>query len=153
MLGSREWRDAYNAALPILTEYGTELSQNARLQQAYAQVGAGLPEDAADARRSTVEHALRDFRLAGVDLPDEEKARFREIMQTLAATQADFDHNIQDASDAWTLHFDSAADLDGLPAQTLERAASEAKRSMSRETRAMSRSASMPRTSTAQEPF
>jgi oligopeptidase A len=128
VLGSREWREAYNAALPILTEYGTELSQNARLQQAYARVGASLPEDAADARRSTVEHALRDFRLAGVDLPEEEKARFREIMQTLAATQADFDHNIQDASDAWILHFDDVSDLDGLPAQALERAASEAKR-------------------------
>jgi oligopeptidase A len=128
VLGSREWRDAYNAALPILTEYGTELSQNARLQQAYARVGASLPEDAADARRSAVEHALRDFRLAGVDLADEEKARFREIMQTLAATQADFDHNIQDASDAWTLHFHDVSDLDGLPAQALDRAAAEAKR-------------------------
>jgi oligopeptidase A len=127
VLGSRDWRDAYNAALPILTEYGTELSQNARLQQAYARVGAGLPEDASEARRSTVEHALRDFRLAGVDLPDKDKSRFREIMQELAATQADFDHNIQDASDAWTLHFHDVDDLDGLPAQALERAAAEAK--------------------------
>lgn len=126
VLGSREWRDAYNAALPILTEYGTELSQNARLQQAYARVDSGLPDDASEARRSAVAHALRDFRLAGVDLPDEDKARFKEIMQTLAATQADFDHNIQDASDAWTLHFDEVEDLEGLPAQTLERAAAEA---------------------------
>jgi oligopeptidase A len=127
VLGSREWRDAYNAALPILTEYGTELSQNARLQQAYARIGAGLPDDAPEARRSTVEHALRDFRLAGVDLEDDEKARFREIMQALAAAQADFDHNIQDASDAWKLHFDSPDDLEGLPAQVLERAAADAK--------------------------
>ena len=126
VLGSREWRDAYNAALPILTEYGTEISQNTRLQQAYARVDSGLPEDASEARRSAVAHALRDFRLAGVDLPDEDKARFKEIMQGLAATQADFDHNIQDASDAWTLHFDDVEDLDGLPAQTLERAAAEA---------------------------
>ena len=128
VLGSREWRDAYNAALPILTEYGTEISQNTRLQQAYARVDSGLPEDASEARRSAVAHALRDFRLAGVDLPDEDKGRFKEIMQALAATQADFDHNIQDASDAWTLHFDDVEDLDGLPAQTLERAAAEAAR-------------------------
>jgi oligopeptidase A len=126
VLGSREWRDAYNAALPILTEYGTELSQNARLQRAYARVDSALPDDASEARRSAVAQALRDFRLAGVDLPDADKARFKEIMQTLAATQADFDHNIQDASDAWTLHFDEVEDLAGLPAPTLERAAAEA---------------------------
>ena len=128
VLGSHEWRDAYNAALPILTEYGTEISQNARLQQAYARVDSGLPDDASEARKSAVAHALRDFRLAGVDLPDEDKTRFREIMQALAAAQADFDHNIQDASDAWTLHFDDVEDLGGLPPQTLERAAAEAAR-------------------------
>ena len=125
VLGSREWRDAYNAALPILTEYGTEISQNARLQQAYAHVHSHLPPDASEARRSTIAHALRDFRLAGVDLPDDKKARFKEIMQTLAAVQADFDHNIQDASDAWTLHLDDAANLEGLPAPALDRAAAE----------------------------
>ena len=44
VLGSSEWREAYNAALPVLTEYGTELSQNVRLQQAYARVEGHLPD-------------------------------------------------------------------------------------------------------------
>jgi oligopeptidase A len=126
VLGSPEWREAYNAALPILTEYGTELSQNVRLQQAYARVDGGLPDDASEARRNTVAHALRDFRLAGVDLPEQEKKRFREIMQSLAAIQADFDHKIQDASDAWALPVEDADQLDGLSPQVLRRAATEA---------------------------
>jgi len=126
VLGSPEWREVYNAALPILTEYGTELSQNARLQQAYARVDSRLPADTSEARRNTVAHALRDFRLAGVDLPDQQKKRFREIMQSLAAIQADFDHNIQDASDAWALPVDDAAELEGLSPQVLKRAAAEA---------------------------
>jgi oligopeptidase A len=126
VLGSPEWREAYNAALPILTEYGTELSQNARLQQAYARVDSRLPEDASEARRNTVAHALRDFHLAGVDLPDAEKKRFREIMQSLAAAQAGFDHNVQDASDAWALSIDHETELEGLSPQVLQRAAAEA---------------------------
>ena len=126
VLGSPEWREAYNAALPILTEYGTELSQNARLQQAYARVDSRLPATAGEARRNVVAHALRDFHLAGVDLPEQEKKRFREIMQALAATQADFDHKVQDASDAWALSIDHVAELDGLPQQVVRRAAAEA---------------------------
>ena len=126
VLGSPAWREVYNAALPILTEYGTELSQNARLQQAYARVDSRLPADTSEARRNTVAHALRDFRLAGVDLPDQQKKRFREIMQSLAAIQADFDHNIQDASDAWALPVDDAAELEGLSPQVQKRAAAEA---------------------------
>jgi oligopeptidase A len=126
VLGSREWRSAYNEALPLLTEYGTELAQDSRLQRAYAAVDETLADDADPARRSVVEHALRDFHLAGVDLPDGDKARFREIMRELAATQAAFEHNIQDAADAWTWPVASEADLAGLPGHTVARAASEA---------------------------
>ncbi len=126
VLGSRDWRDAYNAALPLLTEYGTELSQNTRLQQAYARVSENLGSDTPPESLSVVKHALRDFHLAGVDLPDGEKSRFKAIMQELAATQAAFEHNVQDCSDAWSLHLTEADRLRGLPAQALQRAADEA---------------------------
>jgi oligopeptidase A len=128
VLESREWRDAYNEALPLLTEYGTELSQNARLQQAYARVDERLPANAGPAQRSAVEHALREFRLAGVDLQESEKERFRDIMRELAAAQANFEHNVQDAADAWLLHVDHDIDLEGLPHRTKMRAASEAEK-------------------------
>jgi oligopeptidase A len=128
VLGSREWRDAYNAALPLLTEHGTDLSQNLRLQQAYTAVDQRLPEDVSPARKRVVEYALRDFRLAGVGLPDADKARFKAIMQQLAATQAAFEHNIQDAQDAWSLHIDDQGALAGLPQQAVVRAAAEARK-------------------------
>jgi len=128
VLESQEWREAYNAALPLLTEHGTELSQNSRLQRAYAAVASHMPDSASPARKSVVEHALREFRLAGVDLPDAEKARFKEIMQQLAATQAAFEHNVQDSRDAWTLVVTEEADLTGLSPQTISRATGEARR-------------------------
>ena len=128
VLGSAEWREAYNEALPLLTEHGTELSQNVRLQQAYTIVGVGLSDDVGPDRRRVVEHALRDFRLSGVALPKAEKARFKAIMQELAATQADFEHKVQDASDAWILHVTDENDLAGLPPKSLSRALTEARK-------------------------
>jgi len=128
VLGSSDWRDAYSEALPLLTEHGTELSQNTRLQQAYAKVQARFTEGAGEARESVVRQALRDFHLAGVDLPAAEKARFKKIMQELAAMQAKFEHNIQDASDAWSLHIVDKRSLAGLPQQSLDRARFEAKK-------------------------
>jgi len=126
VLGSPDWREAYNEALPILTRHGTEISQNERLQQAYAAVRRNLSADASEASRAAVEHALRDFHLAGVDLEQKAKDRFKAIMQDLAATQAAFDHNVQDASDAWSLHVTDRNELDGLPAQVVARAAESA---------------------------
>jgi oligopeptidase A len=126
VLGSRDWREAYNQALPLLTEHGTEISQNAKLQSAYAGVEASLGEEAGEARRSAVEHALREFHLAGVDLPEADKDRFKEIMQSLAAAQASFEHNIQDATDAWSLHIQDIEELSGVPKQAMDRAAENA---------------------------
>jgi oligopeptidase A len=126
VLGSQEWREAYNQALPLLTDHGTEISQNVRLQRAYANVGQALATDAGESRRSAVDHALRDFHLAGVDLPTADKNRFKDIMQELAAIQASFEHNVQDASDAWSLHITNADELAGVPKQALHRAAEDA---------------------------
>jgi len=128
VLGSTDWREAYKQALPLLTEYGTELSQNVELQRAYAEVSRNLPEDASEASRSAVDHALRDFHLAGVDLEAAAKDRFKAIMQELAETQANFEHNVQDASDAWTLHITDSDNLLGLPEAALARAADDARK-------------------------
>ena len=127
VLGSKDWREAYKKALPLLTEYGTEMSQNVHLQRAYAAVSANLPADASEDSRSAVDHALRDFHLAGVDLEDSAKERFKAIMQELAETQATFEHNVQDASDAWTLHITDSDNLLGLPSGVLARAAEDAR--------------------------
>ena len=120
VLGSPGWRKAYNEALPLLTAYGTELSQDARLHHAFASIAETLAEEGPE--RAIVDHALRDFKLAGVDLPDADKARFKAIMQELASVQARFDQNIQDAADAWRLTIDDEAELSGIPAQTVQRA-------------------------------
>jgi oligopeptidase A len=128
VLGSKEWREAYVQALPLLTEYGTELSQNTELQRAYAKVARNLPADASEESRSAVQHALRDFHLAGVDLETEAKDRFKAIMQELAEAQAEFEHNVQDASDAWSLHITDDENLRGLPEPLLARAAEDAEK-------------------------
>jgi len=127
VLGSKDWREAYKQALPLLTEYGTEISQNVELQRAYAVVSENLPADASAASRSAVDHALRDFHLAGVDLEKSAKDRFKAIMQELAKAQANFEHNVQDAADAWTLNITDSDNVRGLPEAALTRAAEDAK--------------------------
>ena len=128
VLGSSDWREAYNSALPLLTDYGTDLSQNANLQRAYAAVERRFASDTSAAQRTVVEHALRDFRLSGVDLEDADKDRFKAIMLELAATQADFEHKVQDASDAWVLHINDESELAGLSQQVQARALAEARK-------------------------
>jgi oligopeptidase A len=122
VLNSDELRAAYNACLPLLTAYHTELAQNERLYAAYQHVADSEYATLPPAGRKLLDNALRDFRLAGVALDPARKQRFGELMERLALVQAKFDENVLDATNAWSRHVESVSDLAGLPSAVIERA-------------------------------
>jgi oligopeptidase A len=107
VLDSPELRDAYNANLPKVTKYWTELGQNEKLFDKYKQLAAssGFPALSAP-RKKIVENALRDFRLGGAELPAEKKARYAAIQEALASTAAKFSENVLDATNAFSIVVD-----------------------------------------------
>jgi len=124
---SAEMREAYNECLPLLTEYSSELGQNAALQAAYNYVLEAEADKLDPAQRKVVENALRDFRLAGVDLPPEQKTRYREVAQRLAQLGTKFSENVLDAGRAYSRGVTNSAELAGLPGNAVDRAAAEAR--------------------------
>ena len=124
---STEMREAYNACVPLLTEYSSELGQNSALQAAYAYVLEHEGPSLEPAQRKVLENALRDFRLAGVDLPPEKKTRYREVAQQLAHLSTKFSENVLDAARAYTRSVTHSAELAGLPANVIDRAAADAR--------------------------
>ena len=120
-------RKAYNACLPLLSDYSSELGQHQGLFRAFEQVLAEQGEALLPGQRKILEDALRDFRLAGVALPPEPRQRFREIMQELSTLGAKFEENLLDATQAWRLQVTDEARLEGLPEGARERAAEAAR--------------------------
>ena len=115
-LSDRLRRVAYNACLPKLSDYATELGQNERLFQAYQGIADSDEWQRLDtAQKKIIENALRDFRLSGVALPSAEKARFKEIMQELSNLNAKFEDNLLDATNAWYKQITDVTELAGLP--------------------------------------
>ena len=116
VVNSEPLRAAYNACLPKLSEYGTEMGQNEPLYAAYKQIADG-PEYATlnDAQRKIVDNALRDFKLSGIALPAAQRERYKAVMQELSSLHAKFEENLLDATNAWKLQITDAARLSGLP--------------------------------------
>ena len=96
---SPELREAHRTALALLSDYTTEMGQNEGLYHSYRRVALNKGLDAA--QRKVLENALRDFRLAGVDLAPEAKARFGEISRRVSELQAKFSENVLDATQGW----------------------------------------------------
>ncbi len=116
VLDSEPLRAAYNACLPKLSVYHTELGQHEGLFRAYRRIADG-PEYARldSAQRKVIDDALRDFRLSGVTLPPEQRDRYKTIMRELAQLSARFAENVLDATQAWTRHLTDETQLAGLP--------------------------------------
>lgn len=113
VLDSEPLREAYNACLPKLSDYSTEIGQNQRLCVAFKQ----LDQQGLDAaQRKIISNTLRDFRLSGIDLPEAQRARYKAIMQQLSQLSSQFGQNLLDATNAWQLHIIDEARLSGLPA-------------------------------------
>jgi len=117
VMNSDALRAAYNACLPKLSEYATEVGQNRALFEGFRAVADRKGLDAP--QRKLVENALRDFHLGGVDLPADKQARYKEISRELAQLTSRYEENLLDASNAWSKRVTDEAALAGLPASAL----------------------------------
>ncbi|HKJ53792.1 MAG TPA: M3 family metallopeptidase [Gammaproteobacteria bacterium] len=117
---SPELREAYNACLPLLSEYSTEISQNRALYRAYREIEASDEFAAFDpARRKTITDALRHFRLGGVELEGEDRERYQQLQRELSDLQSSFENNLLDSTQAWQYLTEDETELRGLPEYAL----------------------------------
>ncbi|HEB86375.1 MAG TPA: oligopeptidase A [Gammaproteobacteria bacterium] len=116
VVNSKALRKAYNACLPKLSEYATEMGQNRRLYEAYKFIKESPGFAELDrAQQKIIDNALRDFHLSGVDLSEEKKTRYREIRQRLSQLATRYEENVLDATQAWSLLIEQESRLAGLP--------------------------------------
>jgi oligopeptidase A len=109
-------RKVYNECLPLLSAYGTELGQHEGLYRAWRQIAAGDEYRRLDtAQRKIVDNALRDFRLSGIELPQQQRDRFKTILQQLSELTSKYSDNVLDATNAWHREIRDEALLAGLP--------------------------------------
>ncbi len=129
VLDSPELREVYNANQPKIVEYYTELGQNLALFDKYKALKSSPDYANLDAaQRTIIDNEIRDFRLSGAELSDQNKKRFGEISAALAQLSTKFSENVLDATNAYALYVENEAELAGIPADVLEAAREDAKK-------------------------
>ncbi|MFL9925513.1 M3 family metallopeptidase [Herbaspirillum lusitanum] len=116
VMDTPELRATYNENQPRLVEFWTALGQNLALFEKYKALHDS-PDFASlsAARQKVVGNAVRDFRLSGAELPDDQKERFADIQEQHAALTTRFSENILDATNDFGLFVEDEAELSGLP--------------------------------------
>jgi oligopeptidase A len=115
-------REVYNANLPKISQYWTELGQNEALFAKYrALKDSNEFASLSPARKKIVENALRDFRLGGAELAPDKKKRYAEIQEELSRIAAKFSENLLDATNAFSIVMDKDRTA-GIPEDVLQAA-------------------------------
>ncbi|MDP1653302.1 MAG: M3 family metallopeptidase [Rhodocyclaceae bacterium] len=111
-----EWREAYNALLPEVTRFFAELGQNLALFEKFKALAASPAYAALNpTRQRIIDNEIRDFRLAGAELPADKKPRFQAIQEEFSALAAKFSENLLDATNAHAEWVTDEPGLAGLP--------------------------------------
>lgn len=120
---SPELREAYQACLPLLSEYSTWVGQHKGLYNAYLAL-KNSPEfsDYSVAQKKAIENSLRDFDLSGIALPEEKQKRYGEISARLSELSSQFSNNVLDATMGWEKVIEDETELKGLPESALQAA-------------------------------
>ena len=116
-----DWREAYNSCIPLLTEYGTELSQDPNLEKAYRKIIKKL-KDKSSPEFSLLEKELRSFTLNGVNLDQNKKTKFKDLKKQLSIKQAKFGQNVQDSTDSWLYFTAEESETIGITSEILQQA-------------------------------
>lgn len=125
---SPELREAYEACLPLLSQYSTWVGQHKPLYNAYKQLKDSKHFDnLSKAQKKVINNALRDFELSGIGLADDKQKRYGEIVAKLSELSSQYSNNVLDATMGWSKLITNIEDLSGMPESALAAAKEQAK--------------------------
>src|ERR1700744_28642 len=124
-----ELRAVYGENLPRVTEFWSSVGQNLALYEKYKALNASVDfESLTGERKKILGNALRDFRLSGAELPEDQKPHFAELQERQAALSKAFSDHVLDATNAYAYFVEDKAQLAGLPEDVIEGAEEAAER-------------------------
>ncbi|MDE6452482.1 MAG: M3 family peptidase, partial [Odoribacter sp.] len=113
---------------PKLTEYSNAIYMNPELFQRVKQVYSQKEHLRLTPEQNTLlEDTWKAFVKGGANLPEEARKRFREITMELSRLSLKFEENTLAETNGFTLHITDKLQLSGLPEDTLEMAAQNAR--------------------------
>ena len=113
-----ELRAAYNAALPVITEFYTRLGADEALYAKYKAIDVSTLNAE---QKQAHKNAMRNFVLSGAELVGAAKERFAKIQEQQAELSQKFSENALDATDAFA-YYANESELAGVPKDVVETA-------------------------------
>lgn len=111
----------YSQCLPLLSVYGTQLSQNEKIYSSLKYIKDKYKITLNIEQLKVLENEIRDFELSGCQLSKDKKSRLEKINLQLSELSKEFSQNLLDATNSWEMICEKD-DVSELPFSDLESA-------------------------------
>ena len=119
---SEQTQQIYIEALPIITEYSTQLSQNIEIYNTYKTIAVTESESLNYEQKRVLELNIQNFELSGAHLDTTTKERLQAINIALSELSNDFSQNLLNATNEYSYIITDEKDIEGLPQSEIENA-------------------------------
>ena len=119
---SEETQKVYNECLPLISIYSSQLASNEKIYSAFKDIQYKYNSSLNIEQSKVLENELRDFKLGGCGLNDEDKKTLEEINLELSELGNNFSQNLLDATNDWEMIIEDFEEVKEIPKSDLENA-------------------------------
>jgi oligopeptidase A len=112
---SEETQKIMEATIPVLSEFASDMSRHKGLYQGYLYIKQNEYNSLTVAQKKLVDDAIRNFEIAGVNLPSAKQARLKEIASKLSKLSNDFKNNVIAANQKFKISITDESKLGEMP--------------------------------------
>ncbi|MEA3384055.1 MAG: M3 family metallopeptidase [Campylobacterota bacterium] len=119
---SETTQKVYNECLPLISIYSSQLSSNEDVYSAFKYIQYKYNSTLNIEQQKVLENELRDFKLGGCGLNDDDKKSLEKINLELSELGNRFSQNLLDATNSWEMIIDNDDEIKEIPKSDLETA-------------------------------
>jgi oligopeptidase A len=110
----------YSECLPLISKYDSEIGQMEVLYSAFKDIQDKYKLSLNDTQKKVVENEIRDFKLTGCGLSDNDKQSLTDIQLRLSELSKEFSQNLLNATNEFELIIEDEKDVKEIPNSDLE---------------------------------
>ena len=123
VMNDSQTRKQYEKSLNLLTTHYGKIGQNKKLFSQYEKFYNENKTKLNSIQKKLLTDILSGFKLSGVHLDSKKRKLFRDCQEKLANLEANFEQNILDSTNSWSINYKTKKILEGMPENALEIAA------------------------------
>jgi len=117
---SETTQKVYNECLPLISIYSSQLASNENVYSAIKGIQYKYNSSLTLEQQKVLENEIRDFKLGGCGLNDEDKQTLEDLNLKLSELGKEFSQNLLDATNDWEMILDNYEDVKEIPESDLE---------------------------------